>query len=225
MKWSRRKKREPRWSSNGEKPCSTMDSWLFFCLHRCTLIYRLWGSLIQQEIHGKLLIINRLLRDLTLRVALGMEKWKLDNCLLAHLAPEISPFNHLFKGRRCLPVQVSMFKTYRTESQKQFASQKHKSQPMTQTWLKFKTKDSKTSDSRIIGLIVATSRESDIPVPNWEPWMSTNEAEVQTPVLAEKREDGTRAGATSCCHRDEGDPGPVTEPMMPAHQLTVACFQ
>ena len=55
-----------------------------------------------------------------------------------------------------------MFKTYRTESQKRFASQKHKSQP----WLIFKTKDSKTSGSGIIGLrIVATSRESDILAP------------------------------------------------------------
>ena len=41
--------------------------------------------------------------------------------------------------------------------------------------------------------------------------MSTNEAEVQTPVLAEEREDGTKAYATRCSHRNEGDHGPITQ--------------
>lgn len=104
--------------------------------------------------------------------------------LLASSSPSRNQFLQLlffFEGRvMCFSVQVLMFKTSRTASKKQFASQKHKSPP----WLTFKTKESKTSGSGITGLLIVSISL----LSNWEPWMPPNESEIHTPTLVEGHE-------------------------------------
>lgn len=44
-------------------------------------------------------------------------------------------------------------------------------------------------------------------------------------MCAEEHEDGTKAYATCCFHRNEGEHGPAFESMMPAHKVIQANFQ
>lgn len=69
-----------------------------------------------------------------------------------------------------LSIQVLMFRTWRTESKKLFASPKHKSLP----WLTFKTKDAKTSSSGLISLFTGTTSKE-----KWHPCSKIKDQECQ----------------------------------------------